>query len=644
MSGVFLSPTSVAKRGRAVAIGATIERHAVAIGAAVAVAGLASANGGFFPVSWGWSTLAFCWAAGVALLLRSAVPLQRIEVGFLAALACLAAWVWISIAWTSDVTQSVFEGERSLVLLTGIGAALVLAGRRSTRPLLGGVLVGLTVVGGYALATRLFPGRVGVSQPLAAYRLFRPIGYWNGLGIAMAIGVPLALGFALRARRLLSSALAGASLLMLLPTLYFTYSRGSWIALGAGIAAALILDRRRVELATGTLALIPAPALAIWFASRSHALTRPGSTLAQARHDGHRIAAALILLAVLEVVVAVTFTLARRRLTPSRRLRIAWASVLVAVLLAVVAAAFARYGSPPTIARRAYHAFQAEPSRTTGNLNARLFSLSGSGRADLWRVAWRQARAHPLLGGGAGSYERYWLRHRPNTSHVQDAHNLYLETLAETGAIGLALLVLALATPLAGAIRARRHPLVPLACGAYVAYLVHAAVDWDWELAGVTLAAALCGVACLIAGRGEPAAHEIGSRARAGGIALAIALSAVAFVALVGNTALEAGNAAATAGHWGSAERHARTAVRWMPWSSAGWETLGEAQLAQHRHAAGLRSLHRALAKDPGNWVLWLDLVGATRGAEQVAALAQAFRLNPRSPELVPFFAAVARP
>ena len=134
------------------------------------------------------------------------------------------------------MTQSVFEGERSLVLVAGVGAALVLAGSRSTRPLLGGVLVGATVIGGYALATRLFPGRVG-AETLAAYRLFRPIGYWNGLGITMVIGTPLAVGFALRGRRLLTSAMAGASVLVLLPTLYFTYSRGSWIALVAGIAA-----------------------------------------------------------------------------------------------------------------------------------------------------------------------------------------------------------------------------------------------------------------------------------------------------------------------------------------------------------------------------------------------------------------------
>jgi hypothetical protein len=585
----------------------------------------------------------FFWATTVALLLRPAVALRGIEVRFLFMLGAFAGWVWLSIAWTSDVTQSVLEGERSLVLVGGVAAALVLAGRRSTRPLLGGVLAGIVVVGAYALASRLFPGRVGGHDTLAAYRLFKPIGYWNGLGITMVIGALVALGFALRAHRLLVSALAGASLLVLLPTLYFTYSRGSWIALVVGIVAVLILDRRRLEIATGILVLAPAPALAIWLASRSHALTRQTATLAQARHDAHRIALAVLVLGVLEALAAVAFMLARRRFVPPRALRLVWASVLVGLLLALLGALFAQYGSPPTIALRAYHAFQAKPARANSDLNARLFSLSGNGRADLWRVAWRQARAHPLLGGGAGSYERYWIRHRPNTLQVEDAHSLYLETLAETGPIGLALLLLALAAPLVGAFRARRHPLVPLACAAYVAYLVHTAADWDWELAGVTLAAALCGVACLVAGRGERM-REIGSRVRAGGIALAIVLSAVALIGLVGNTALEASDAATTAGRWEAAEQHAHTAVRWLPWSAAGWEALAEAQFAQHRQGVGLRSLHRALAKDRGDWVLWLDLVGATHGAGQRAALRQAFRLNPRSPELVPLFAAVARP
>jgi hypothetical protein len=542
--------------------------------------------------------------------------------------------VWLSIAWTSDLTESVFEGERSLVVLAGAAAALVLAGRRSTRPLLGGVLVGVTLVAGYALATRLFPARVGGQDALAAYRLFKPVGYWNGLGIICVIGALVALGFALRARTLVGSAFAAASLLVFLPTLYFTFGRGPWIALGVGLVVAAMVDRRRVELATGLLVLAPLPALAIWLASRSDALTRQNATLVEARHDGHRIALAVLVLAALEALAAVALMVARRRIVAPRGLRIAWASVLVAALLASIGGVWATYGSPTTIATHAYDAFQAAPPRTNGNLNTRLFSLSGNGRADLWRAAWHQARANPLLGDGAGSYERYWLRHRPNTLQVQDAHNLYLETLAELGPVGLALLLVALGIPIVGAVQARRHPLVPLACAAYVAYFVHAAADWDWELAGVTLGAVLCGVACLVAGRRERT-HEVGRRVRAGGLAVAVGLSAVALVGLVGNTALGASEAAATAGNWRSAERHARTAIRWMPWSSAGWRALAYAQLAGHHQAAARRSLDHALAKDPGNWVLWMDLVGATRGAEQRAAIKEAFRLNPRSPELL---------
>ena len=44
---------------------------------------------------------------------------------------------------------------------------------------------------------------------------------------------------------------------------------------------------------------------------------------------------------------------------------------------------------------------------------------------------------------------------------------------------------------------------MPVACAAYAVYLVHAIADWDWELAGVTLAALFCGMACLLAAREE---------------------------------------------------------------------------------------------------------------------------------------------
>ena len=81
-----------------------------------------------------------------------------------------------------------------------------------------------------------------------------------------------------------------------------------------------------------------------------------------------------------------------------------------------------------------------------------------------------------------------------------------------------------------------------------------------------------------------------------------------------------------------------------MPWSDAGWQALGEAQLGAHDRAAALVSLDRALGKDRNDWVTWLDLVAATRGKAQLAALVQASRLNPRGPEIAQVYGAVVRP
>ena len=206
------------------------------------------------------------------------------------------------------------------------------------------------------------------------------------------------------------------------------------------------------------------------------------------------------------------------------------------------------------------------------------------------------------------------------------------------------LLLAALALPLVAAVRMRRHPFVPVAAAAYAVYLVHAVADWDWELAGVTLAAVLCGLACLLAAREEASRRRSPFALRAGLGAAVTVLGAAALLGLIGNTALGASDSAASAGNWKSAESHARTAIRWQPWSAAGWQQLGEAQLGAGDRAGAQRSLQKAIAKDPNDWVTWLDLVAATRGDAQTNALVQASRLNPLSPEIAEVYSAVAHP
>src|SRR5436305_1855043 len=77
---------------------------------------------------------------------------------------------------------------------------------------------------------------------------------------------------------------------------------------------------------------------------------------------------------------------------------------------------------------------------------------------------------------------------------------------------GLVLLLIALLTPLVAAVRARHRPTTAIAAGAYVAFLVHAGVDWDWELTAVTLTGLLCGVALLIAARRDENTLRLGQR------------------------------------------------------------------------------------------------------------------------------------
>src|SRR5207245_8066339 len=105
------------------------------------------------------------------------------------------------------------------------------------------------------------------------------------------------------------------------------------------------------------------------------------------------------------------------------------------------------------------------------------------------------------------------------------------------GPVGLLVLAVALGTPLVAAVRIRRRALAPAVAGAYVAFLAHAALDWDWEMTGLTLSALLCGGALAVAARTDAPSRPLTARARAAGIALVVPLVAFVFVLHVGNTA-----------------------------------------------------------------------------------------------------------
>ena len=96
--------------------------------------------------------------------------------------------------------------------------------------------------------------------------------------------------------------------------------------------------------------------------------------------------------------------------------------------------------------------------------------------------------------------------------------------LAELGPLGLALLVVALVLPLLAVRRTQNNMLVATAAGAYVTFLLHAGVDWDWEMPVVTIVGLSCGAAILVGAR-RGRAIALGLPARAALLAAAAAVA-----------------------------------------------------------------------------------------------------------------------
>ena len=84
----------------------------------------------------------------------------------------------------------------------------------------------------------------------------------------------------------------------------------------------------------------------------------------------------------------------------------------------------------------------------------REFDSNGTGRVELWTVAWRMSEDHPLIGVGVNNFQSESVDYVRQPGQLESVnliseqphvvHNIYLQQLAETGAIGLALLIFVL--------------------------------------------------------------------------------------------------------------------------------------------------------------------------------------------------------
>jgi tetratricopeptide (TPR) repeat protein len=115
---------------------------------------------------------------------------------------------------------------------------------------------------------------------------------------------------------------------------------------------------------------------------------------------------------------------------------------------------------------------------------------------------------------------------------------------------------------------------------------------------------------------------------RAGGVAAALLLSVLAFVGVVGSSALAASERELAKGKYDEAHSQARKASRWWRWSPEPWRLLGDVAAERGDTVAAAGYYRQAIEKDSGDWRLWYDLSTVTTGAESQRALAEATRRN----------------
>lgn len=479
--------------------------------------------------------------ATVAVLLAVARPRHPFSdraLVALAALAALAAWTGVSRAWTENPATALEDFDRALVYVGLFALGLLAAGSgRLTRTLVWFLFAAITAVGIGALISRLHPDLI--STPLTGlrpepYRLSHPLGYWNALGAYTAMGVVLAVGLAAdRSAPVFLRPLAAAAVVPLGSAMYLSLSRGAWGALAAGgVVVVLLAPHRRAFLLSAGIA-VAAMALSIGVLADRPALVddptlAPGQEAAGDEAWPLLVFIALAAAAAQAVAAASRLPRAMKPVAGRMRGRLLRLVPYVAAALAVVAVGAYIAESDRIESRVAaavvdvsdYVDRQWEDFLTTsgpaGEGRDRLSSTRGT-RSDLYRVAIDGFEASPLTGDGAGSFEYRWIREREVTEKVRDVHSLYLETLSELGLVGAALLLLFLGALVAAALRSRLKPValsrsqaagVTAACAVW---LVHSAVDWDWQMPALTGMALVLAATLFPAGRSRRRSAQDGA-------------------------------------------------------------------------------------------------------------------------------------
>jgi hypothetical protein len=604
---------------------------------------------------------------GAAWGILPAGRLTRIGWAGLALFGSFVVWTALGATWSLSSERSLQELSRvgSYLGILLLAVALHRDRQRAVRYTVNAIGMGVAVVAGLALASRLFPGAFPAAQTTAAFlggaqsRLSWPLNYWNGLGALVALGLPMLLAIATAARRLWAQAVAAAAIPMVVLCGYLTASRGGAIATGVALLAFLALAPDRIP-KLGTM-LTTAAGSAILIAGAVHrSAIKNGLAGHAATVQGRQLVVTIALVCMSVALAQVGIGFAARHGTLPRPLRVSRgrAQALLGGGIAVALIIALAVGVPSRLSH-AWTDFKGSGG-TTGvgsDLGARFGSLSGEGRYQFWSVAVHSSGSHVFTGSGPGTFQLLWEPRAPFLSYVVNAHSLYVETLTEVGVVGLALLVGFMVLVIGGALRLvarstyEERVRAAGATAALLAFAASAAVDWVWQLPVLPAAFLLLAAAVLApapparsvrAGetRDAPAAIAVG---RGGRLALRIGLVAVAIGCLVAiavplatTTDIRQSQAAVNNGNTSFALVEARAAAAVEPGAASAQLQVALVRELQQKYPAALKAARTATRDEPQNWTGWLVLSRLEAESGHVKASVTAYRrarsLNPRSP------------
>jgi O-antigen ligase len=610
---------------------------------------LAMKGGGYDPLVSDQVGIVVWWIVVLAALV-GVLPFVRIGaagwVGF-GVLVAFAAWTALGVIWSSTAERSVAQ---IALVLTYLGVfALSLAGRgpERLRRTAGAVATAIGVVAVLALLSRLHPSWFPSDQTAtfigaARSRLNYPLNYWNGLAALIAIGLPLAVVFAMQARTLALRALAAAAVPAMALTAFYTYSRGGALEIAVALVVLVALYPRRLALLPTLAVSVVGSAILIDAADQRNALAS-GLGSAHAQSQGNEMLAIAVVVCSGAALLQIAIGLAARHGVgprPSISPGAAGGAVAVAAVVAIVIAAAA--GLPGFLSDR-WDDFK-NPVGAQATSAQRFNSASGNGRYQWWRSTLHENDTDPLIGTGPGTFENWWAQHGSIPGFVRNAHSLYFETLGEAGIVGLLLIVAFVLWPILAGARAalrlggERRALLAGAVAACAAFATAAGVDWVWQIPAIPVAFLLVAGAVLTVAVAERTFGPArGSAApRVGLVALGLVALVLIAIPLASTDKLRASQADVRARDLGAALSNARTAANIEPYAAT--PRLQEALVLELQRNLGdaVAAAKQATRADVNNWRPWMVLsrLEAERGRADaaVAAYKKAQSLDPRSP------------